>query len=205
MTIYSIYKITNKVNQKIYIGWTKHKNPIKRFKKHIYESNYNPVYILHKAIKKYGQNNFSFEVLEKFTNIKIVKEKEKEYISKFNSYYLTGHGYNMTLGGEGHIGKTFATVSTAWKKGNIPWNKGIKWKEMSGKNHHAYGKKGYNLGKKHPHMEKQYEITFSDGHKETIKGFRKFAKERNYNIGCMNQVISGKLPKHKDIVKIKKL
>ena len=92
-----IYKIQNKINDKIYIGqtvaspqrrWTQHKNNIKRdYLQHI---------ALYKAMNKYGIENFTFEVLEEVSN-NLLDEREKYWIKNFNSYGK--NGYNMTLGG----------------------------------------------------------------------------------------------------------
>ena len=96
-----IYKVTNLINNKIYIGLTSY--PLqKRINNHIYNSNRdNPKSIFHKAIKKYGITNFKFEILE--DNIfqkSILRERENFYILE-NKSYLKDIGYNYTLGGEG--------------------------------------------------------------------------------------------------------
>lgn len=99
-----IYKITNLVNGKCYIGQTS-QNIRKRWRDHINTSNeknsnyYN--YPLYKAFRKYGINNFKFEIIEE-CNVNELNEKEIFYIEEFNSYK---DGYNQTLGGGGH--KTF--------------------------------------------------------------------------------------------------
>lgn len=94
-----IYKITNKINNKCYIGQSK--NISKRWKNHK-NSAYNPNeksynYPLYRAFRKYGLENFSFEILEE-CSIKDLNQKEKYYINKFNSFF---NGYNLTLGGDG--------------------------------------------------------------------------------------------------------
>ena len=91
-----IYKITNKENNKIYIGQTV-KNVEKRFQQH--RNNYNKPYFsqlaLYQAFKKYGLENFSFEEIEEVPNEEL-DEREKYWIQYFNSYQ---NGYNSTLGG----------------------------------------------------------------------------------------------------------
>lgn len=54
-----IYKITNLVNSKIYVGQSV--DIERRFQKHLYA---NDDFIIHKAIKKYGRQNFSLQILE---------------------------------------------------------------------------------------------------------------------------------------------
>jgi group I intron endonuclease len=93
-----VYKITNLTNGKIYVGRTK-KSIEKRFKEHVREASYNCKYYFHKALRKYGSDNFSLEILEE--NDFIVENKREEYwIEKLNA---NDHsvGYNISTGGEG--------------------------------------------------------------------------------------------------------
>ncbi len=88
----AIYKITNLINHKIYIGQSV--NPSKRWQDHINGYN-NEISLIHRAIKKYGVENFSFEIIGWF---KDYNEKEKEYINFYKS--LAPYGYNIQSGGE---------------------------------------------------------------------------------------------------------
>lgn len=93
-----IYKITNKVNSKSYIGKTEYFDPIKRFKEHKKESKKDrhknrPLY---RAMRKYGCKNFDFLILEKTDN---ASEREMYYIEKFKTFGRLG--YNATKGGDG--------------------------------------------------------------------------------------------------------
>lgn len=95
-----IYKIENLVNGKIYIGqsqnisqrWIAHRNRPFNTNALQYDS---PLY---RAIRKYGLENFSFEVLEE-TSKEELNEKEIYWIAKFNSNNLD-KGYNLTSGGD---------------------------------------------------------------------------------------------------------
>lgn len=97
--MYYIYLITNKINDKKYIGSTS--NPLRRKKEHFQASytqsckSYN--YPLQKAIRKYGIDNFSFEIICKTNNKRKVSELERKYIIQYNSLVNVGHGYNQTL------------------------------------------------------------------------------------------------------------
>lgn len=97
-----IYKITNLVNGKCYIGQSKNiearwKGHKREYLKHDY-----PIYL---AMRKYGVDNFKFEVI-----IECDKDDlnfyETEYIYYFRSYIHmeNSNGYNCTLGGAGLVG-----------------------------------------------------------------------------------------------------
>lgn len=90
--IKTIYKIENKINHKIYIGQAK--NPKVRWNQHINGHNEKNCPI-HRALRKYGAENFTFEILGWFENY---NEKEREYIILYNS--KIPNGYNVQDGGE---------------------------------------------------------------------------------------------------------
>lgn len=110
-----IYKITNNVNHKCYIGQTirdlglrirEHKSKAK----HRTDSGY----AIAKAINKYGAENFSWDVLCVCESLEELDEKERYYISLYDSFGR--NGYNLTEGG-------------------------MKYANFSGKNHPMYGRK----------------------------------------------------------------
>ena len=92
-----IYKITNKLNNKVYIGQTIQK-PIERFYQHCAKKcdKYILNMVIHKAIFKYGKDNFTFEVIEEVPKQQL-NEREKYWIKYYNSYT---DGYNSTKGGQ---------------------------------------------------------------------------------------------------------
>ena len=80
-----IYKIINKINGKLYIGETAEKNPQKRWIGHVYAIRHGKgCPLLGAAFKKYGEENFTFEVIHecaKEERFKIEEQKIMEYIS----------------------------------------------------------------------------------------------------------------------------
>lgn len=93
-----IYKATNKINDKIYIGQT-----INTLKQRIYQHksdaklrNNNIKFF--NAILKYGINNFVWEIIDYAKTIEHLDKLEKNYINKYNTIK---DGYNSKLGGHG--------------------------------------------------------------------------------------------------------
>ena len=112
-----IYKITNTVNNKIYIGkttntiehrWNQHMRQAKR------EQNSN--ILLYKAINKYGYNSFTVDIIEECDN-DILDEKEQLYIKLYNSFYKNGCGYNMTIGEDGGSVYDDEKILELWNQG----------------------------------------------------------------------------------------
>ena len=90
-----IYKITNDINQKVYIGKTE-RSIEERFKEHCraYNSKQAEKRPLYSAMKKYGIEHFHVELVEETDN---PEEREQYWIKFYNSY---GDGYNATMGGD---------------------------------------------------------------------------------------------------------
>ena len=93
-----IYKITNKIDKKMYIGQTKRKNPLVRWKSHLYDCARNrgcPV--LGNAMRKHGIDSFEFEILIECPDEEC-NTLEIKYISDLNT--LAPNGYNAHIGGK---------------------------------------------------------------------------------------------------------
>lgn len=88
---YTIYKVTNLINNKIYIGKHQTKNP--------HDSYYGSGYMIAAAIEKYGKENFRKEFLFIFDNEKEMNEKEKELITE--EFVNREDTYNLGVGGQG--------------------------------------------------------------------------------------------------------
>jgi hypothetical protein len=95
--VIGIYKITNLVNGKVYIGQSV--NIEKRFNKHkttaFNQNSKSYDYPLYCAIRKYGLDNFSFDVIEECLQSDL-NDKEKYYIEKYDA---CNNGYNQDEGG----------------------------------------------------------------------------------------------------------
>lgn len=99
-----IYKTTNTVNGKIYIG--QRKSSI-----FLAEDYLGSGVRLHSAIKHYGQDKFKVELVDTAESREELNQKEIHYISAFDARNPEV-GYNLTIGGDGAVG-------------NDPWNKGL--------------------------------------------------------------------------------
>lgn len=101
-----IYKITNLINGKIYVGQTIRVLET-RWDEHIRCANDNINYPLYNSINKYGLENFKIEILENdISDFDTLDEKEIYWIKKLNTTDRSV-GYNLTEGGQGIHGYRF--------------------------------------------------------------------------------------------------
>ena len=112
------------ITDKWYIGQTIDEEG--RFKRHIDDGiNKRDNTHFHRALRKYGLDNWVYCVLESNILRVNLNRKEIDWIEYYDSYY---NGYNMTLGGDGVRGVVISEEirrKIAEKlKGQIPWNKG---------------------------------------------------------------------------------
>ncbi len=90
-----VYKITNKVNERAYVGYTKG-TADERFNRHCVDAKRSNQPI-HRSIAKYGRDNFTIEVLEESDDTHYLHSiREPYWISKFDNLY------NIQRGGEGN-------------------------------------------------------------------------------------------------------
>lgn len=115
---YTIYKITNTINNKYYIGVHKTNNPMDGY--------YGSGIVIQDAIKKHGKQNFIKEILFIFDNSQAAYAKEREIVDE--EFVKNPNTYNMQIGG---------IPSIEW----TTERKIRQSKNMSGVNHYAYGTK----------------------------------------------------------------
>lgn len=107
-----IYKISNDINQKLYIGKTEFSID-KRWKEHCNDAlkNHNEKRPLYLAMQKYGIEHFTIELIEETDN---PEEREQFWIQYYNSYH---DGYNATLGGDGKKFLNYNQIYQLWQQG----------------------------------------------------------------------------------------
>lgn len=116
-----IYKITNQINGKVYIGktvgtietrWREHKHEASKER-----NRSRPIY---RALNKYGLENFTVEEIEQ-CDISILDKREQYWIRYYRSYvgWDDCNGYNATIGGDGRVLCDYDLVYSLWKKGYI--------------------------------------------------------------------------------------
>lgn len=91
-----IYKITNNLNNMVYVGQTTKTDIIQRFSEHCKETRNNRY--ISNAIQKYGKENFSIVELAKANSQKELNQLEVHYVKTLNSMYPIG--YNHRAGGQ---------------------------------------------------------------------------------------------------------
>lgn len=119
-----IYRITNTITQKSYIGQTK--NSLKeRWYHHCYDAfkRKNKNFKIYNAIRKYGTESWILETLENIEDINLLNEREQYWIKRYDTFH---NGYNSTTGGDG--GKI---VSLETKEKMSKSRKGFKHSEES--------------------------------------------------------------------------
>lgn len=94
-----IYKITNLINKKIYIGQSIHIE--RRWQEHCQPSSRS---LIGKAIQKYGKEHFTFQILEECREEQL-DDLEEKYIFKYNS--IVPNGYNIETAAKGKTSFVF--------------------------------------------------------------------------------------------------
>lgn len=200
-----IYLATNKSNGKQYVGQTvqklnnrinQHKNDAISGRKKCYFYN---------AIKKYGIDNFDWDIVVECDTMEELNKMEIYYIGYYDTYNT---GYNLTLGGGGTVGRVWSEETRKKAMDSKP--------DISGEKHPMFGIKGKDsprYGQKHSKKArkrmseaqmggkscraKHYIITTPDGGKIHTHGLVQYCKTNNLTVNLMYVVVRGKQTHHK--------
>ena len=96
--MHHLYRLTNQVNQKVYIGqssdlskrWSDHKAAVKHNR---------PTQKIHYALIKYGVDRFDWDIIATCQTWDDANELETLLVAQYESHISTGKGYNSTRGG----------------------------------------------------------------------------------------------------------
>jgi len=195
-----IYKATNKINGKSYIGQTLYPLNI-RISQHKHEAirkadnNY-----FHKAIRKYGVENFEWETLGEYP----VKELNNIEIKTIEKYNTCGEGYNLTTGGDGVKGVCGEKHRLYGKRRSDKVKDKIKktFEEngtVKGKNNPMYGRKHSEKAKERMiNAKKSYWlIVYPNGDKRVVTRLMKFCDDGGLCWTHMYSVASSNISHHK--------
>jgi group I intron endonuclease len=206
-----IYKASNKINGKIYIGRTIQELN-KRISQHMSKSS--DCSYFKNALEKYGVDGFVWEVIDTANSLDDLNDLEYHYIKQYGSY-KRDYGYNLTLGGHGVRGFTHSEAT----KLKISKSKiGVKLPPFSDRHKRRIGKA--NKGNKHSKASrnkmskirtgkyrgeeswraKYYVVTCPNGKEFKVKSLRNFCKKffGNYKpYKGLSAVACGKRNQHK--------
>lgn len=210
MQVGLIYQYRNKINNKVYIGQTK-LSLDKRHSRHIKSLNdKNCNYCFYRALKKYGVENFELTILEENIPLDLLDEKEIYYIRKYDSYFKSNKGYNMTKGGkmtyssnQNIYGSIENEIKRLLKETNLSFREIAK--QLGLKN--IYSISEINRGKIFIEKDIKYPIRKTITHKKVTKelfdnimnqiintndSWNKICKDNNTNITLVNKINLGK-------------
>lgn len=177
-----VYKITNRINGMSYVGKTIFDLAHRR-SRHINNAlnNRDNIYF-HNAIKKYGADNFDWDVVDECGDIDELNRLEIYYIGFFDSF---NNGYNMTKGGDGSVGYE---LTESHKQKISEACKGIKRKPFSekGKQNMSKARKG------NKNAGKPIILTHPDGIEEKFGCIIDADKKYNLNATALSKVARGK-------------
>lgn len=145
--IYYLYLIVDLLNSKVYVGQTV--SPKKRWSQHrAYAKREKPIQYIHRAMAKYGADNFEFDIIAACKTVEDADEIETQLISQYDSRNKE-KGYNIAPGGD------------------TPWNAGLPAEQqpMYGKHHTEESKKKIsksNTGVQHPKHTDEWKKQISE-------------------------------------------
>ncbi len=165
-----IYKITNKANGKVYIGQTI-QTLARRRGEHLYRfRKENRDHLIYLAFRKYGVDNFKWDVLETCEDLTELNEREVYYIKEYNSYE---RGYNMNVGGNS------VSIETRERLSEIFMGREITWAHRTAVTRKALRASGdevaYPRGEKHS-RSKKYIVTEPNGTYHIVTGLAEWCR-----------------------------
>ena len=180
-----IYKVTNKVNGKVYIGQTIQSFYKRKWSHESRAKNSTDNMPFHTALCKYGKSNFEWEIIEYCDSKEELDEMEFHYILQFNT--LSSDGYNCTYGGEGNHGFKHSKETCELIR---QMKTGVKLSKES-------------IAKRSQKQSYTWKIIFPDDKEEIICNLSDFCRKNNLCATSMSAVARGDRSHHKGFKCIK--
>jgi len=217
---YQCYLITNQLNQKCYVGYTR-QGLKKRFRQHLSSARTGSDYPLHRAIRKHGEEAFVIKGLSYHSRLDLACKQERKLIKQYNTF---GSGYNCSPGGERSASKRKGLsvenrqqiskrVKKEWQNPEAraakvagvtaSWTKERKMSRTENQRGHLnvmFRKTPWNKGKKVPRTylpsAKDYIITLPSGEELPVHSLKTWANENGHVYRCLQYVLTGKINHH---------
>lgn len=198
-----IYKITNLINNKCYIGQTCEKNPFRRIKRHFKKQNH--IDLVYNAVLKYGEENFKIEVLCCAYNQDDLNYLEEFFIKYYNTYAELHKGYNIKHGGKQggklpeHVKQKISLKNKEYYSKNEAYFKGKKFSKTHLENL-SKSRKGFDSENRKTARQKSIEkrkkpliaINIETNEIFTFNSIEECAKKFNLISSCISRVLNNK-------------
>lgn len=141
-----IYKITNIINQKVYIGQTVQRNPKMRWYAHLANARRGKKSYLYDSIRKYSKESFVWEVIDCAASIDELNDKEEHWLNYYREQGITVYNNRNAGGNKTHSPESIERMKVAQKLRHATTTVGG-WKRqdggaMKGKSHPRKGTSG---------------------------------------------------------------
>jgi len=212
-----IYKVTNLVNGKIYIGQTT-KTLQRRKSVHYGNARCGSDNVFHRSLMKYDQTDFSWSVVCKCNTLNELNEKEISFIDKFET--LIPNGYNMTGGGytspminpskeliDKHQKNTHKAMQSFCGENNpmkrpevIEKHKLAVNDPIHRENHSKWMKENYRHSESEKSRRCKHQLTIEkDGIEQSIINLKQWCNDNSYNYASFRQLLKSGSRSYKDI------
>lgn len=126
-----IYKLTNVVNGKAYVGIAtfNQKRPNRRWNQHVHDMKRGVDNPLYRAMRKYGTEKFQRDTLFYTFTWEEACEAEQAMIAHLKTFIRNGVGYNSTLGGEGNVGRIISRATRQRMRAAKLGSMGHRWSQ----------------------------------------------------------------------------